>query len=410
MVKMERESYSTPLRFDETPQFSVIRLLPKQQFSEEFEKTSVMRWFHVLPFGEITRNGITRVHDRAKMDSIVEMFSAHSMPLAIDFNHQSMRAEMGNGPLITAGIVVGLGIKDDGLWALGKFTRAAQQNGAAGNVNYCSPVIEYDGTDPVTKKKFTASLYNVALATNPALDGLQPIQFAKESNMADKLAPNPVADKPPGEGAPQPKTEAPQPPTADGTAALQLLCEAVGCKSVAELIPLLEANMEAVAQLLKGEGADKTVFCAGKGQEKMSKTPDTSKEQIAILEAQVAELTKQADAHKAEREAFAKQAFDAKLDSKIELLFKEGKLLKNLEAPARELFAKDWTLGEKMFDAQQVPMKDQAGIDPPARLSKKTLNENQLNMYSKLSATTVFARASEQEIIDEIIKLESEKN
>ena len=64
-----------------------------------------------------------------------------------------------------------------------------------------------------------------------------------------------------------------------------------------------------------------------------------------------------------------------------------------------------------MFAASIVPMKSQAGADPNlARPTRATLNDSQKELYTKLRSTSVYARATEQELIDEIIKLESEKN
>ena len=412
---MERESYSTPITYDANPTFERSFVLPERKYSEEYDSTSVQRWFHALPYGKILRNGTWRIHDRAVMESILDAFTSHAMPLAIDYNHQSMRAELYNGPLTTAGLVIGLGLKDDGLWALGKFTKLAHDEGAKGNVNFCSPVIDYNTVDDKTGKKIPASLFNLALATNPALDGLQPIQFSKDQNMAfpQKTA-APVA--PPAaeiKGAPPQPTPPPAPavptPSADGAAVLQLLTEQVGCKSVEALIPLIEANMDSIVKTLKGEG--ETAFCSGKGKEKMTKEADTTEAQIAILQSQVSALSAENAAFKAEREEFSKKAQQTKIDKKIEGLFAEGKLLKELEAPARELFAKDFELGEKMFAASIVPMKSQAGADPNlARPTRATLNDSQKELYTKLRSTSVYARATEQELIDEIIKLESEKN
>jgi phage I-like protein len=100
-------------------------------------------WIQLLPAGDIaTRDGRGpyRNTDPAR---VLEEFLAYGMPIAVDYEHQSLEAEEKTSPTPAAGWIHELEIREGEIWGRVEWTERAAGMIAAKEYRYISPVFEY---------------------------------------------------------------------------------------------------------------------------------------------------------------------------------------------------------------------------------------------------------------------------
>ena len=414
--------------------------VPPQEYSKSFTDKATLRWFHIIGYEPLFRGGKEYTFSRADIDGIVDVFAERKTPLSLDYDHASVTAADRTEPTETAGLLLGLGIRSDGLWGLGMFTERATELIKSGSYQWCSPVVLYGKEDARTGKMVPIQLFNCALTVNPAQDGLDPIKLSKDSQMEDKKdKTNTDSTKEPVDDAPANKEPVVEPdavkpedappdeqkkePAGDG-AILQTLCEAVGCASVAELIPLIEKNMDKVTAILKG--SDIEVLNAGHADEapkikaaentmadqktdKLDKLEDVKDDQIAILSKQIEILSAKLETIDAERAQRAAAEKNEKIDKKVNDLLVAGKLTKDIEESARKLFAKDWDTAEILFSKTLVPVgvaqSGPAPTNPVSEMAK--LDKLGKEMYESFKRS--FPNKDEKSLMEMVKKTQESK-
>lgn len=145
--------------------------------------------FQVLPEGKIDIKGHPPAFlDEGSAAEIIADFKARGNDMVVDYEHQSME----NGQAPAAGWIKELIWKGkEGLWAAVDWTQRAKDYLAAKEYRYFSPVMLVRKSD-----RKVATLINVALTNNPAINNLTPLmakvktelhQPEKEDTMIEKL-------------------------------------------------------------------------------------------------------------------------------------------------------------------------------------------------------------------------------
>jgi phage I-like protein len=124
------------------------------------------QWVHVLPFGTVSgrdgRGPYTLVDAQAVMDETRRYHGKTQM--LVDFEHQSVNAVRNGKPAPAAGWINTLQAREDGIWALVKWTPNAAKSIRQQAYRYLSPVFHHDARGRVLR------LLNVALTNTPNLD------------------------------------------------------------------------------------------------------------------------------------------------------------------------------------------------------------------------------------------------
>jgi len=389
------------------------------KFSDEFEEHSQTRWFHVMPAGTyFERDGEKTVYNYETLAKIVENAKKYATPLSIDYDHQTVNADRKSGPIETAGWVLDIEMRSDGIWALGKFTSKAADLIKSGSYSFCSPVIERDSIDRLTGKKVANSLWNIALTPNPFLDGQQAIRMDKLTmdNRAPKkvtyefpqdtppVAPASVqpaapaaaapakaetmADTPPpAEGDAPPPEAPPEDGGGDGQAVLTAIAEAVGV-DMPTLLDMLAQNADSIATLLKG-GSVEQMACSSPKKQPMSK-------ELAIKDEQLVALSKRIEVLEAEKKAVddEKKAVQlAKVTARVDELLGTGYLVPTMRADALEIYSADWDKGERLFAQIKIAptgSEPQSKTDPKVVIPRiDKLSKSQLDAVNMLKGIKI---------------------
>lgn len=102
---------------------------------------------------------------------VIARFRANLTPLVLDYEHQTLSAELNGQPAPAAGFFTDLVWRDgQGLFATVELTARAAQFVRDGEYRYFSPVFSFD-----SKTGAVLKLEMGALTNNPALDGMQPL-------------------------------------------------------------------------------------------------------------------------------------------------------------------------------------------------------------------------------------------
>jgi phage I-like protein len=385
---------STRLAFDDasSPSFYKVAITKIEDPPEKFASTSVEKWFQIIPADAVVyRNGEKCDFSKKALMSMVEVFGTYRTPVPIDYGHSSMHEEETPGPIKIAGYLIGLGVNKGGLWGLGKFTAEAASAIRDGIYLFNSPVIQWDSTDRKTGKKVYASLYNVALTVNPAIDGQEPIKMSKTAKLADQETEPKIETEVPAEDKEKTKAESEAEVMADGepeekttpvdpaTALYSELCDAVGV-DLETLLGLIRDKKDAVVGLLKGdtvesmaEGCDgmspeqKAAVAVAKG--KMSN--DTRDEQIEVLSNSLKNLSDQVASFKAEKAAFEAKAFSAKVEATVEDLLATGYMLPAQKEVATKLFRTDFDTAKQLFSTKVVHIGEMQSDGNPEKFAGK---------------------------------------
>ncbi|MEZ5872094.1 MAG: phage protease [Nitratireductor sp.] len=182
------------------------------------------QWVHILPaISVVSRDGREFAIDN--LDAVVEASRrwAGSRRMLIDYEHQSLYSRNNGKPVPAAGWIVGMEVRDDGIWALAEWTQKAADMIAAREYRYLSPTLICEAGGKVNR------IRNVALTNEPAINELAAVAKV-ESEM---------------------KPESIQQAEASANAALNQLRELLGLSEADGL----EAVLEAVRQMLEKPAA-----------------------------------------------------------------------------------------------------------------------------------------------------------
>lgn len=120
--------------------------------------------------------------DRAAAEALIKGFNTRVNDLAIDYEHQTLRANDNGQPAPAAGWIKALEWREGkGLFAKVEWTERAKAMIAAGEYRYISPVFYYDKQTLVP-----TGLAPAALVNYPAIDGMQEVAL---SALAEKFHP-----------------------------------------------------------------------------------------------------------------------------------------------------------------------------------------------------------------------------
>ncbi len=120
----------------------------------------LLEWIQLLPAGEIVTRDGRGPWKNTDPQKILEAFAAFGMPIAIDYEHQSLDAEEKTGATPAAGWMHEISIRDGEIWARVEWTEAAAAMIAAKEYRYISPVFRYDPKTGVIDAILSAGLTN----------------------------------------------------------------------------------------------------------------------------------------------------------------------------------------------------------------------------------------------------------
>lgn len=154
--------------------------------SEEAPK----RWMHCAKPGEwagyLTEDGSTIEFEFTSelFEQAVENFNRESNPVTLTYGHPDYAeaAKIG-APILSAGWIHELEAREDGLWAFVEFTPRAAAHIDAGELRYCSVVLDFDAIDRVSGDSIGGYLYEVGLTNRPFIDGLTPIRLSRRDEL-----------------------------------------------------------------------------------------------------------------------------------------------------------------------------------------------------------------------------------
>lgn len=255
--------------------------------------------------------------DAAGAARIIARVDARGTPLVVDYEHQTINAEMNGQPAPAAGWFRALEwVEGDGLFGTVELTPRAAEMVRAGEYRYFSPVIEYDeDTGEVL------ALLMGALTNNPAIDGMAAAQWvAAASRRFTHSTRHP-------EHMPMDET------LKDLCAALGLAADTPREQAVAALTALVESLDSTRKALALDESAGAEQIAAA-AVALTAKTPDPARyvpvDQVEGLRNEVTALSARLQARD-----------QADTEAAIEAALADGRLPKSLQPWAQELGARD---------------------------------------------------------------------
>lgn len=108
----------------------------------------------------------------------IAAFDELETPPQVDYGHGSLYESDGL-PKPAAGYVVGLEIREDGLWAQVELTTRAASMVKAGEYRFCSGVFVWDEPDRVTGEPIPCQLDSIGLTNRPFVDGQHAIRLSR---------------------------------------------------------------------------------------------------------------------------------------------------------------------------------------------------------------------------------------
>lgn len=145
------------------------------------DKRAVPDMVQLLPPGEFSgRDG--RGPFRADTPAILQAFTKWGMPLAIDYEHQSLFSKDNGAPAPAAGWVERLIANSNGLWGKVDWTESARQKIAQGEYRYLSPVFDYQPGGSIFRI-ISAGLTNSPNLFLTAFNSRLPLDRAQDRDM-----------------------------------------------------------------------------------------------------------------------------------------------------------------------------------------------------------------------------------
>ena len=326
-------------------------------------------WLQVTPAGNFVPSdgrpmSVPAWHiDAVIATKVIERFRARRKPPVVDYEHQTLHKEENGQPAPAAGWIRDLEWRDgQGLFAQVELTARARQYIADNEYRYFSPVFLYDAlTGDVL------DLQMGAFTNDPAIDGMEALSLRAAATFGLTLA------------TPEDTTVNPL---------LKALLAALGLPettSEEQAIAALSAQNNHLTALRQTLGLDEQAqpaavlaACTGlKAKAAAAEQPDPAKfvpvDVMKELQGQVAALSTQINGDKAE--------------GLISAALNDGRLLKPMEAWARDLAKKDIASLSAYLDAAQpiaALSKTQTGGQPPVVDEKTGLTAEQLAVCSAM--------------------------
>lgn len=296
---------------------------------ETFVTTKAGEPFRLFPFGRIVKNGIVRELTRA----LAERFRLPHFKPPIKLGSHADETPAG-------GHIVGLEVREDGLYAVPEYTDAGASALAAGNYRYHSPEIIWDGfiEDSLTGERIagplivgTALLHMPALGEAAALYGAVAVDTKGESNMTENTVTVPTSwfDRLLSR-EPEPTPQSPQ-PSDDFAAKLEAQRADFEAK-IAEYEAQLSARQAELAELQAqaAHGARVDRFAAELAETAVSQDAELAEllagladEQAALIVQRLRALSAQIDASALTTDVGAAGGGDADPYSRFDVLVKE---------------------------------------------------------------------------------------
>jgi|GEM_PF-2575030 len=204
-----------------------------------------VQWVQLLPYGVfVTVDGRPFEVNQHSVKAVAEAFGKRKNDLVLDYMHSTENPNLGDAP--AAGWIKELEwrlpgdatevLPSHGLWARVEWTSRAQERLAAREYRYISPVIKTQkpGKDK-TAPLVVIEIVNAALVNDPAIDGMEPVAFARQPEDP--------------EGAALDNVGATDDPGAKRGAQMENLLKALGVATADEAIAQFAALRDQVAQL-----------------------------------------------------------------------------------------------------------------------------------------------------------------
>lgn len=138
-------------------------------------------WIHVSDVGEWDghQNGPFKL-TREAFAQCVAALRACETPAMVDYDHASLRPLDGL-PTLSAGYILDLEVRDDGLYALVELTKRAAAMVQAGEYRFCSGVFVWDAPDRATGEPIPCQLDSIGLTNKPFIDGQHAIRLSRRA-------------------------------------------------------------------------------------------------------------------------------------------------------------------------------------------------------------------------------------
>jgi hypothetical protein len=148
------------------------------------------RWMHCAKPGEwagyLAEDGSTIELEFTTelFEQAVANFNREANAVTLTYGHPDYAeaAKIG-APILSAGWIHELEVRDDGLWAFVEFTPRAAKHIDDGELRYCSVVLDFDAIDRVSGESIGGYLYEVGLTNRPFIDGLTPIRLSRRDEL-----------------------------------------------------------------------------------------------------------------------------------------------------------------------------------------------------------------------------------
>lgn len=141
------------------------------------------KWVHLIPAGVFS--GVDGRGPYRLADPVAVMQASRQKTgkrkIVIDYEHQSFNSKTNGQPAPAAGWVVGLEVREDGIWGLVEWTDKAAAHIDKKEYRYISPVFTH------TKDGVVLALQNAALTNSPNLDQLTALNRAETSMDPENL-------------------------------------------------------------------------------------------------------------------------------------------------------------------------------------------------------------------------------
>jgi phage I-like protein len=316
----------------------------------------VRKWVHVAPYGirQGYPSGSVAITPET-VDSIIDKFDRDPNPIAIDYEHDSVKPDA-VGPIDCAGWIHGLDKRKDGLWAYAYLNPEAWSQVCSGKYLYNSPVIYVNKPDNDTAEIIPFTLGSVALTNQPFLRGQTPL-IMKDNYMPDENKKDDTKEQP-------------------NDLVKMLSDKGIDAKaftdSINELLDLQKKSGMDLGMFVKAlTSRDKAVLNVlasdisvneepNKWLKKSEDKPDTKGVTVETLISRIDQLNKQVTELQGSVALSEKAAIQALVDSKI----KDGFILDNQKDVAVHLFLTDPKTAEKVFACKVVQIGKHAGPDP----------------------------------------------
>lgn len=336
-------------------------------------------WYRIMPAGSFAaRDGRpSDVPGKAWVctpeigQRVVASLKARQSELVVDYEHQTLLAATNGKPAPASGWGKDFMWKEDGIYALLKWTPVAQSMVDGGEYRYLSPVFTYDKSTGAV-----GEVVHLALTNSPALDGLTDTmaQAALSLMIGDHNMKLEELLERLRYMLNLPTLATPEDLVAELQKLIAAINQAKGTAATSIDIPALLADSQAVAAL-NSQVAALTAQVA---------TPDPSKfVSLAVLSATQNELA----ACKSELAALKATAGDKELNSLVTAALADGRLLPAQEAWARDLGKSNMAaLNTYLATVQPIAAltTTQTGGKPPATDPATNLNADQLAVCKAL--------------------------